>query len=111
MTAEGPDVRSMADVDRLIHEPARLMILTILYAAEKVDFLYMLRETELTKGNLSAHLAKLEQAGYIEIEKTYRGKIPQTLLCLTPTGRSAFEHYRQQLKKIVASLPEEPHES
>ena len=70
------DLRSLADVDRLIHEPSRTVILAVLAAVESADFLYLQRETGLTKGNLSVHLSKLEEAGYINIEKTYRGKIP-----------------------------------
>lgn len=98
------ELRKFTEVDRLIHEPARLLIVTILYAVEKVDFLYLLRETGLTKGNLSAHLAKLESAGYVKIEKSFRGKIPQTLINLTPEGRAAFETYRKQLTQIVSKL-------
>ncbi|NLG99456.1 MAG: ArsR family transcriptional regulator [Chloroflexi bacterium] len=101
------ELRKFTDVDRVIHEPARLMIVTILYAVEKVDFLYLLHETGLTKGNLSAHLSKLENAEYVEIEKTFRGKIPQTLISLTPAGRTAFETYRKQLETIVTRLSEE----
>ena len=101
------DLRQMADVDRLIHEPARLLIVTLLYPVEKVDFLYLLHETQLTKGNLSAHLSKLEDAGYLGIEKTYRGKIPQTLIRLTPAGRKAFEDYREQLKWIVNRISQD----
>lgn len=95
------DLSSLTNVDRLIHEPARLMIVAILYAVESADFLYLQRETELTKGNLSSHLSKLENAGYVEIEKTYRGKIPLTVCRLTDEGRQAFEDYRQQLKEFV----------
>ena len=95
------DLSSLTNVDRLIHEPARLMIVAILYAVESADFLYLQRETELTKGNLSSHLSKLEQAGYADIEKTYRGKIPLTVCRLTDEGRQAFEIYRQQLKDFV----------
>ncbi len=102
------DLRKFTDVDRVIHEPARLLIVTILFAVEKADFLYLLRETGLTKGNLSAHLVKLEHAGYVKIEKTFRGKIPQTLISLTDEGRSAFEIYRKQLANIVSKLSEEP---
>lgn len=98
------DLRDWTEVDRLIHEPARLMILSILAAAEKVDFLFLLNETGLTKGNLSSHLGKLEGAGYIEIEKTYRGKVPQTLISLSETGRQAFEAYRKQLKNMMNYL-------
>ena len=95
------DLSRLTNVDRLIHEPARLMIVAILYAVESADFLYLQRETELTKGNLSSHLSKLEGAGYVEIEKTYRGKIPLTVCRLTDKGRHAFKNYRQQLKDFV----------
>jgi DNA-binding MarR family transcriptional regulator len=83
-------------IDRVIHEPARLIIMTILNAVESADFLYLQGETGLTKGNLSAHLSKLEEEGYIQIEKTYRGKIPLTVCRLTEEGRSAFGRYRAQ---------------
>jgi DNA-binding MarR family transcriptional regulator len=102
------ELRKFTDVDRVIHEPARLLIVTILFAIEKADFLYLLHETGLTKGNLSAHLVKLENAGYVQIEKTFRGKIPQTLIALTGDGRAAFEVYRKQLANIVSKLSEEP---
>jgi len=100
------DPRKVAEVDRLIHEPARLMIVTILNAVESADFLYLQRETGLTKGNLSSHLTKLEEAGYIEIQKTYRGKIPLTICSLSDTGRRAFQEYREQLKYIVDNTKE-----
>jgi len=96
--------RKMADVDRLIHEPARLMIVTILSAVDGADFLYLQRETELTKGNLSSHLAKLEEAGYIQIEKTYREKIPLTLCSLTGKGRKAYEEYLGQLRNFIQKI-------
>jgi DNA-binding transcriptional ArsR family regulator len=102
----GNDLRSLADVDRLIHEPSRTVILAILAAVESADFLYLQRETELTKGNLSVHLSKLEEAGYVSIEKTYRGKIPMTLCRMTKNGRQAFETYRKQLKQFVENTKE-----
>ena len=102
------ELRKFTDIDRVIHEPARLLIVTILYAVEKADFLYLLHETGLTKGNLSAHLLKLENAGYVQIDKTFRGKIPQTLISLNEAGRTAFETYRKQLANIVSKLSEEP---
>jgi DNA-binding MarR family transcriptional regulator len=95
------DLRALAEIDRLIHEPARTMIVAILHAVDSADFLYLQRETGLTKGNLSAHLGKLEEAGYVAIEKTYRGKIPLTLCRLTDAGRQAFEDYRKRLKQFV----------
>jgi DNA-binding MarR family transcriptional regulator len=97
-------LRELTDVDRIIHEPARLMIAALLYAAAQADFLYLLNETGLTRGNLSSHLTKLEEAGYIKIEKTFRGKMPQTLCSLTDTGHSAFEAYRKQLGQIVENI-------
>ena len=97
----GNELRSLADVDRLIHEPSRTVILAILAAVESADFLYLQRETGLTKGNLSVHLSKLEEAGYVSIEKTYRGKVPLTLCCMTEEGRKAFNNYRKQLKQFV----------
>lgn len=91
-------IRRIAEIDRVIHEPGRLMIVALLYAVEKADFLYLQHETEMNKGTLSSHLSRLEEARYIEIVKTYRGKIPQTLLHLTDEGRKAFEEYRRRLK-------------
>lgn len=99
-------VQAVASVDRVLHEPARLLIAATLYASEEADFLYLLRETELTKGNLSSHLSKLELSGYVEIEKTYRGKVPLTVCRLTSTGRSAFDTYREQLRRVASGLPE-----
>jgi DNA-binding MarR family transcriptional regulator len=96
--------RALTDIDRLIHEPARATIMAILAAVESADFLYLQRETSLTKGNLSVHLGKLETAGYINIEKTYRGKIPLTLCRLTDAGRAAFDAYRQQMRRFVNGL-------
>lgn len=101
MNPETEPFPSLTGVDRLIHEPSRSVILAVLSAVESADFLYLQRETGLTKGNLTMHLSKLEAAGYIEIEKTYRGKLPLTLCHLTTQGRQAFEHYRQQLRQFL----------
>jgi len=95
------DLRAVTSLDRLIHEPARLLILTILASVASADFLYLQRETGLTKGNLSAHLSKLEEAGYIKIEKTFKGKFPLTVCKLTSTGQSALKAYRQQLQSFM----------
>ncbi len=92
-----------SDVDRLVHEPARLVILTILGSVEKADFLYLQREANLTRGNLSAHLSRLEEAEYIRIEKTYRGKLPLTLVELTTKGRQALNDYRTHLRKMLGN--------
>jgi DNA-binding MarR family transcriptional regulator len=100
-----PDFRSIANVDRLIHEPARMMILTLLYAVDSADFLYLQRETALTKGNLSSHLSKLETAGYVEIEKTFRDKVSLTVCRLTQRGREAFRAYRDRLRRVIEAMP------
>ncbi len=92
---------SLTGVDRLIHEPSRSAILAVLAAVSSADFLYLQRETGLTKGNLTIHLSKLEQACYIRIEKTYRGKIPLTLCHITKEGKQAFEGYRRQLRQFL----------
>ena len=94
-------LQSMLDIDRLIHEPARLIILSILNVLESADFLYLLGETGLGKGNLSSHLTRLESADYINIEKTYRGKTPMTICKITDTGVKAFEKYREQIKDVL----------
>jgi DNA-binding MarR family transcriptional regulator len=92
----------VSELDRIIHEPARLLVVALLHSVKEADFLYLLRESNLSKGNLSSHLAKLEQAGYVEIEKTYRGKVPLTVLSLTKAGRTAFEGYRASLSGLLS---------
>ena len=95
------DISALTEIDRLIHEPARLALTAILSVVESADFLYLQRETGLTKGNLSSHLAKLEEAGYVTIEKTYRGRIPLTLIRLTDAGLAAYKAYRARFKKFL----------
>ncbi len=95
-------LRAIAELDRVIHEPGRMMIVALLAAVDECDFLFLLRETELNKGNLSSHLSKLEEAGYVEIEKKFRGKVPQTLVRLSPPGHKAFDLYRKQLNAALA---------
>jgi len=90
-------LRAISKLDRVIHEPGRLMIVALLAGVKECDFLFLLNETKMNKGNLSSHLARLEEAGYVEIEKTYRGKVPMTLLRLTRKGRTAFDEYRKGL--------------
>jgi len=95
------DLRRVTELDRMIHEPARLLIVTILSAVESADFLFLQRETGLTKGNLSAHLSKLEDAGYVKIQKTFKGKLPLTICKLTAAGTKAVAQYRQQLQSFM----------
>jgi DNA-binding MarR family transcriptional regulator len=94
-------IQWIAGLDRVIHEPGRLMIVALLFAVDQADFLYLQHETGMNKGTLSCHISRLEQAAYVEVEKTYRGKIPQTLLRLTKAGRKSFERYRKSLKEAL----------
>jgi len=94
-------VRLIADLERVIHEPGRLMIVALLFAVDRTDFLYLQHETGMNKGTLSSHISRLEEEKYVEVVKTYRGKVPQTLLRLTGTGRKAFEQYRRNLKEAL----------
>ena len=103
----GDELKSLTEVDRVIHEPARLLIVTLLSAVKEADFLYLQRESGLTKGNLSSHLLKLEQAGYIGIQKTFRGKIPLTLASLTRQGRTSYEGYRRKMKGLLVAGEQE----
>ena len=100
------DLQPIVDIDRMIHEPARLMILSLLYVVESGDFLFLMRQTGLTRGNLSSHLSRLEAAGYIDIEKEFVGKKPHTMLRLTEEGRAAFREYRQSMKQVLDDLPD-----
>lgn len=97
-------LKPLTNIDRMVHEPARLMIMVYLYVVESADFLFLMRQTGLTKGNLSSHMSKLESAGYIEIRKEFVGKIPRTILRLTKDGRKAFQAYQQNMKQVFDSL-------
>lgn len=103
---EGGDFESIADINRVIHEPARLMILAHLYVVESADFLFLARQTGLTPGNLSSHVSKLEDTGYVEVIKEFVDKKPHTMLCLTGKGRNAFKEYVQSMKKVFDGLSE-----
>ncbi|MCW4013239.1 MAG: transcriptional regulator [Candidatus Bathyarchaeota archaeon] len=94
---ELPDVQS---IDRLIHEPVRLLIMANLYVVETADFLYLMNQLNLTFGNLSSHMSKLEEAGYINVEKEFQDKKPVTRLSLTESGRTAFSEYREHMKHL-----------
>ena len=93
-------------LDRLVHEPARLLILSYLHGLKSADFLFLLRQTGLTRGNLSSHVSKLEQAGLVEVEKKFVEKIPRTLYCITAEGRKALRTYRRQMVLVLEDLPE-----
>jgi DNA-binding transcriptional ArsR family regulator len=91
---------TLAQLDKLIHEPARLAILTALSACRRADFLYLRRLTGLTKGNLSSHLSRLEDAGLVEVTKKFEGKKPITYAALTKAGRDAITQYWDRLDDV-----------
>ena len=100
------ELKTLADIDPLVHAPARLMVLTYLYVVESIDFVYLKRVTELSWGNLSRHLTKLEAAGYVELEKTFKNKKPHTMIRLTDQGRAAFRAYKAGLQEVLGNLPD-----
>ena len=104
--ADSEDHQPIAEIDRLIHEPARLMIMAYLYVVESADFLFLMHQTGLTHGNLSSHMSKLEAAGYIEVVKEFVDRKPHTMLKLTKEGRTAFQAYRKSMMQVLDDLPE-----
>ena len=92
-------------LDRLIHEPTRLMLIGFLFVVESADFVFLKSQTKLTAGNISSHMTKLEDAGYVSVKKSFVGKRPQTMFKLTKKGRLAFTRYRDSLNGALASLP------
>lgn len=92
----------MTDLDRTIHEPARLRVLTILSGVDVADFSFLLEALGLTKGNLSSHMDRLEKAGYVEVIKSFKGKYPHTEFRLTEAGRKALDSYWANLDAIRA---------
>ncbi|MFH1941867.1 MAG: transcriptional regulator [bacterium] len=103
---DSESLQPLSDIDRVIHEPARLLILAYLYVVESADFIFLMNQTGLTRGNLSSHLGKLEEAGYVKVKKEFVHKIPRTLLRLTAKGGKAFDTYRQNMRQVFESLPE-----
>lgn len=104
--AENPQLKTLADIDPLIHAPARLMVLTYLYVVDSIDFVFLKRVTGLSWGNLSKHLSKLEEAGYVVLEKTFQNKKPNTMIQLTAQGREAFRDYKDGLQQVFGNLPD-----
>lgn len=93
--------QSIMDLDRMVHEPARLAILTVLSAAEEVEFLFLLKVTGLSKGNLSVQAQKLEACGYIETLKTFRGRVPVTAFQISNAGKAALAKYHDHLRSLL----------
>jgi len=106
MSAESPqpELAVLAELDRVVHEPARLLLLAHLHVLESADFLFLLRQTGLTRGNLSAHVRKLEEVGYVRVEKTFVERLPMTVYHLTDAGREALARYRAQMIGVLNAL-------
>ena len=102
---ESGEKQTIAGIDRLIHEPARYMIMAYLFVVESADALFLQRQTGLTWGNLSSHLSKLEDAKYVDIKKEFLDKKPHTMLQLTDDGRKAFKQYRLNMKQALEDMP------
>jgi len=94
------DLREFVVMERVIHEPARLLIITLLYPVATMDFLRLRKVLGYTPGNLSSHLAKLETVGYVALEKKFKGKYPMTICSLTKKGRAAIADYAEKLKSL-----------
>ncbi len=102
----GSGLHPLAGIDRVIHAPARLMVMTYLYVVESADFIFLIQLTGLTWGNLSSHLGKLEEEEYVEIEKTFAKKKSHTMIRLTDKGRAAFQDYKRSLQQVLEELPD-----
>jgi DNA-binding MarR family transcriptional regulator len=96
--------KMMMGVDRTIHEPARFHVMASLSVVESADFVFLLRQTGLTAGNLSAHVNRLEAAGFLDVKKTFKGKRPQTIVKLTRKGRAAFAGYLKAVRGVLDQL-------
>jgi DNA-binding MarR family transcriptional regulator len=98
------DLGTIADIDRIVHSPPRLMILAYLAAVDSADFIFLMNQVNLTRGNLSSHLNTLEEAGYVSIQKEFVEKVPRTLIRLTDAGREAIQTYREQMRTVIEEL-------
>jgi len=103
--ARDDEFPSIPKVDKIVHEPARFTIMAHLFVVESADFLFLQRQTGLTWGNLSSHISKLEAAGYVEVKKEFLDRKPHTTLQLTNKGRTAFQEYRESMKRMFSKLP------
>ena len=98
-------LRPLAELDRTLHEPGRLLIMAFLWVVKSADFLFLLRQTGLTRGNLSSHMSRLEKAGYVDVEKKFVEKVPLTIYHLTKAGRTAFRAYKKNMIEVLDALP------
>ena len=102
-----PNLEPIENIDPAIHAPARLMILSFLAAVTSVDFTFLLKQTGLTRGNLSTHISRLEEAGYVEVKKEFVDRIPRTLYKLTKPGKKAIKQYQENMSSVINQLLDE----
>lgn len=96
---------AVPEIDGFIHEPARLRLLAFLSVLDRADFVYLLRESGISKGNLSVQMTKLSEAGFVEVEKRFVDNRPRTTYSLTASGRESLRGYKRTLSEILAVLP------
>ncbi len=98
------ELTRIADIDANVHAPARLRILAVLCVVDRADFTFLLQQTGLTRGNLAAHLARLEKGGYVRIKKVFVDRKPRTLIWLSTRGRNAIQDYRESMRRVIEEL-------
>jgi len=92
------------ELDKTVHEPARLMILSMLYVIDSADFVFLLNQSGLSRGNFSTHMTKLEESKYVDVRKEFINRKPSTIYSISAAGRAALEKYRDTMKKILTEL-------
>ncbi len=102
-SVSGPE-SALAEIDRLIHEPARLVIMANLYVVDEADFVYLAQRTGLTHGNISTHMTRLQDNGYVAVEKMFAANRPRTVYRITDEGRLALQRYREQVGNLLAPI-------
>jgi DNA-binding MarR family transcriptional regulator len=100
------ELNALPEIDQVIHTPTRLKILVYLYVVDSLDYVFLQRMTGLPWGSLATHVNKLEEAGYISIEKGYQGKKPHTMIRMTEQGRNSFREYKDKMQELLSSLPD-----
>ena len=103
-TTSDNSFHTLSDINKVVHEPARLMILSYLSVINSADFTFLMKQTELTRGNLSSHISKLEEAGYVKVSKEFVDKIPRTLIRITTKGKNALKKYRDKMQNVIDSI-------
>lgn len=101
------DAKAVASLDKVLHEPARLSVVACLAVVDEADFVFLQSQTGMTGGNLSSHVRKLEDAGYITVRKEFNGAKPRTSFTLTDAGRASFTEYLASIRNLLSVLAKE----